>query len=536
MLNMPKNVPQDTTAEQAPRKKRLKGFLKTLLILIFIGYIIGFINDPFIYIIYSQLVFLFIAISIMKTAKINNVFLSFLILLMVSLALKKIEISVALVILYLVMFAGRSLVKESRRRRIFYFSSTVLIVSIYFLIFIVSHMSAKHHPLNDQSSKLESMKSLPYLSHVDDKDKKKEGVVKYDQDLCASGLNLYNSYYKPGAYLLDMAGNIRHTWLPQESHSNWQYVTACENGDLLVCIEDELLMRLNWDSQILWQKEMRTHHEIAVAENKDIYTLTSTEEVVFTHLMPVPIINDSLVILSSDGTIKKNISLFNLLKKDISLLNIIKIYSRIINPQDLLWKAIKSKLSHRLLLPRITSFDPFHTNSITIIDKNIEGWCKKGDVLISMRSLNLVGIVDIEKEKMKWTWGPGYLEEQHNPTFLENGNILIFDNGTRRKYSRLIELDPLKNQIVWEYHNLNLTPFFTDWGGSAQRLQNGNTLITETSKGRVFEITKDGEIVWEFNNPDKQGNGKKGTIYRMTRITDPHLVSIMLGNVEKETP
>jgi hypothetical protein len=227
--------------------------------------------------------------------------------------------------------------------------------------------------------------------------------------------------------------------------------------------------------------------------------------------------------------------LFNLLKKDISLLNIIKIYSRIINPQDLLWKAIKSKLSHRLLLPRITSFDPFHTNSITIIDENIEGLCKKGDVLISMRSLNLVGIVDIEKEKMKWTWGPGYLEEQHNPTFLENGNILIFDNGTRRKYSRLIELDPLKNQIVWEYHNLNLTPFFTDWGGSAQRLQNGNTLITETSKGRVFEITKDGEIVWEFNNPDKQGNGKEGTIYRMTRITDPHLVSIMLWNVEKET-
>jgi hypothetical protein len=37
--------------------------------------------------------------------------------------------------------------------------------------------------------------------------------------------------------------------------------------------------------------------------------------------------------------------------------------------------------------------------------------------------------------------------------------------------------------------------------GSAQRLPNGNTLITEASFGRFFEVTKEGEIVWDYVNP-----------------------------------
>jgi hypothetical protein len=37
--------------------------------------------------------------------------------------------------------------------------------------------------------------------------------------------------------------------------------------------------------------------------------------------------------------------------------------------------------------------------------------------------------------------------------------------------------------------------------GIAQRLANGNTLLTESSFGRFFEVTKEGEIVWEYVNP-----------------------------------
>ena len=53
-------------------------------------------------------------------------------------------------------------------------------------------------------------------------------------------------------------------------------------------------------------------------------------------------------------------------------------------------------------------------------------------------------------------------------------------------------------------------------------MPNGNTLITESNKGHVFEVTRDGEIVWEFYSPYIDLIKKKrAVIYRMMRITDP---------------
>ena len=53
-------------------------------------------------------------------------------------------------------------------------------------------------------------------------------------------------------------------------------------------------------------------------------------------------------------------------------------------------------------------------------------------------------------------------------------------------------------------------------------MPNGNTLITESDSGHVFEVTKDGSIVWEFYNPEVNIKAKKRTaIYRMMRIMNP---------------
>ena len=49
-------------------------------------------------------------------------------------------------------------------------------------------------------------------------------------------------------------------------------------------------------------------------------------------------------------------------------------------------------------------------------------------------------------------------------------------------------------------------PFFTRWLGYVQRLQNGNTLVTESSQGRIFEVTAEGRIVWEYLNPHRLGD------------------------------
>ena len=134
----------------------------------------------------------------------------------------------------------------------------------------------------------------------------------------------------------------------------------------------------------------------------------------------------------------------------------------------------------------------------------------------------MIGVVDVKEEKIIWSYGRGILDKPHHPTLLDNGNILIFDNGRTREYSRIIELDPVTKEIVWKYQADPRDSFSSYWGGSSQRLPNGNTLITESHRGRVFEVTKNGQKVWEFYNPRTwERENKRGTIYRMMRITDP---------------
>jgi len=96
--------------------------------------------------------------------------------------------------------------------------------------------------------------------------------------------------------------------------------------------------------------------------------------------------------------------------------------------------------------------------------------------------------------------GPGQISHQHNPTLLANGNVMLLDNGTHRRglsYSHIVEVDPATNEIVWQYPPEPLVSFFTHSTGGAERLPNGNTLITEGMTGRIFELTPSNQIVWE---------------------------------------
>ena len=68
-------------------------------------------------------------------------------------------------------------------------------------------------------------------------------------------------------------------------------------------------------------------------------------------------------------------------------------------------------------------------------------------------------------------------------------------------FSRVIEVDPATNQIVWKYQEANLHNFFSPRISNAQRLPNGNTLINEGFFGRFFEVTSAGDVVWEYVNP-----------------------------------
>ena len=167
-------------------------------------------------------------------------------------------------------------------------------------------------------------------------------------------------------------------------------------------------------------------------------------------------------------------------------------------------------------------------NDLTAVEQS-----SKGDAgfLISFRILNTVALADRATGEFRWKWGPGQISHQHNPTLLGNGHVLLLDNGAHRRglsYSRVIEVNPDTNEIVWEYRGKPMNSFFTHFTGGAQRLANGNTLITEGANGRLFEVTPNCEVVWEYISPffAEGNNGMANGVFRAHRYSmeDPALL------------
>ncbi len=153
-------------------------------------------------------------------------------------------------------------------------------------------------------------------------------------------------------------------------------------------------------------------------------------------------------------------------------------------------------------------------------------------VLVTVRHQDLVAIVDWETREMVWAWGQDELEGPHEGTWLRNGNILIFDNGIRsRGYSRVLEVNPRNNEVVWEYQSDPPQKFFTKARGTAQELENGNILIASSGNGEAFEVTRSGEVVWRWLNPNRGEKGGRASI-RITRY--PHaMLAERLGLTNK---
>ncbi|MBM4243236.1 MAG: hypothetical protein FJ148_05390 [Deltaproteobacteria bacterium] len=167
----------------------------------------------------------------------------------------------------------------------------------------------------------------------------------------------------------------------------------------------------------------------------------------------------------------------------------------------------------------------FHPNTVEVVD-----WphAPRGGrrVLTAIRQLDRVAVIDLDERRLVWEWGAGRIVGPHDPRLLPNGNVLLFDNGARptsshgtptRLFPRVVELDPRDGGIAWEYRGSPPESFFSPSRGGAQPLANGNVLITETTKGRVFEVTRAGRVVWGFWNPDFDQLGRRA-IYRMHRI------------------
>ncbi len=334
-----------------------------------------------------------------------------------------------------------------------------------------------------------------------------KGVTCYNRAKAYNGYTLFSPWHSGDIWLIDMQGHIVHQWkTPYEpyhsrllSNGNLLYAGIKSGGVMgpgiayaLGVNEEEIkkpseergvrLVEVGWDGNLVWKYDVPEF-------NHDFYRLENGN----TMFIKYAIVPDDL-----KGKVKGGIQGT---EQDGVM------WSDAINEITPEGKVIWEWISHEHLDPEIDIICPLeyrgewtHMNSCYVLPD--------GDVLVSIRQFNTIAIIDKATGDIKWRWGFDVLGHQHDATMLDNGNILVFDNGAHRLfskdldyYSTILEINPSTDKIEWIYKDDPPSDFYSYGMGGCQRLPNNNTLICETLSGRIFEVTYDGEIVWEYINP-----------------------------------
>ncbi|MEJ6395913.1 arylsulfotransferase family protein [Gymnodinialimonas sp. 2305UL16-5] len=143
-------------------------------------------------------------------------------------------------------------------------------------------------------------------------------------------------------------------------------------------------------------------------------------------------------------------------------------------------------------------YDPFHPNDVEMLRADMADafpMFEAGDLMISLREINLVAVIDPETGALRW-WQHGPWFRQHDPDFEPDGTITVFDNATGTGRSRILRIDPSDNSVSTDFEGTDAEPFYTWRRGKHQTLPNGNLLLTEAEHGRALEVDSDGEVIW----------------------------------------
>lgn len=360
------------------------------------------------------------------------------------------------------------------------------------------------------SEKSQALKALGYFERAPTENPEDKRVTERKADAQA-GLNLYSSRHEAKAYLVDMAGKVVHTWAGKDERPGWMHVEMLPDGALLAIADYKYVAKLDWDGNLLWQRTLGAHHDLHVDAEGRVLVLTYRVRRYPFEGGDIPIKDVDITVLSPKGKVLSERPLFPLLRHLVPRTRLAQIKRR-----------LKSGSTVKALIQENAPADVLHTNSLQILDAGIPAIAPPGSVLLSVREVNRVVVIDPKKPRVLWEWGQGELEEQHHATLLDNGRITIFDNGVTRKQSRVLEIDPATGTIAWSY---TAPDFYSRLRGGAQKLPGGNVLITESDKGHVFEVDPDGNMVWEFWNPDIIGEKtqQRAVIYRMKRYPRGYL-------------
>ena len=348
------------------------------------------------------------------------------------------------------------------------------------------------------------------------------GLVYRDDAKSFTGYTLFCPVRGHHADLIDPAGRIVHQWRHPEGI---QHVKWLPNGHVLAHtgapdaaegVENiggsaGALLELDHDSNVVWEyRDVYMHHD---------YQRLATGNTIVIRWAKVPTDVSARVqgghVAAGDpdwmwGDVVREIDVAGAIVRE--------------------WRSWEHlSTAHHIKCPLESRKEWTHLNSIEVTPD--------GDWLVSFRLTSTIAIVDGATGDVRWRWGPDVLSHQHNATWLDNGHILVFDNGCHRReapsFSQIVELDRQTREIVWKYIGGQLLGFYSFMVSGCERLPNGNTFITEGATGRLFEITPEGETVWEYVSPWVVPSrfGPTSAVFRAYRIgeNDPRLDGLPLS-------
>jgi Arylsulfotransferase (ASST) len=361
---------------------------------------------------------------------------------------------------------------------------------------------------------------------------KEAGVVKYIKSDAFPGQTFITGFFGSGLgmKLIDMDGRMLHEWrvsvdemwpvalLDSKPRDDWgtqiHGAVLYPNGDVIFNFQYGGLVRIDKCSQVRWKLGLRTHHSIFIDTEGNLWVpgrkWRETAVPKFPNI-PAPFWEDYIFKITPGGKLLREISVL-----------------------DIIYEAgfegvldANGKHDSNVLMPLDRDFT--HLNDVEVLSPSIADafpLFEPGDLLLSLRNLNLLLVVDPATRQIKWT-KTGPFIRQHDPDFLPTGQISVFDNrrddkaGKMLGGSRIVKIN-LKTGDVDTLYGLREDQFFyTEAMGEQQMLPNGNILITDSKAGRAFEITDSGDVVWSFiNRWDEQSTA---LIMRATRYPENYM-------------
>lgn len=365
------------------------------------------------------------------------------------------------------------------------------------------------------------------------------GVARYEQ-IEHDDVVLLTSFWPddddlPGLRLIDRDGDKLHHWRvnpaeiwPDSPHQDsvrgvfndpTNYIHGAHlfsNGDVLFNVEFMGLVRMNAAGEVLWTVDRRTHHSVARDERGNFWVCgmrwieTEAQRKGRFAGLALPLVEDYALKVSPDGEVLQELSVLEAL--------------------------FDAGLQHRIWrVGELRNGDVLHLNDVEPLPQAMAAdypMFDAGDLLVSLRNIDTVLVVAPATSAVKWSAHEPFLA-QHDPDWIGGGWISVYDNnndGTREGQvlggSRIWALRPADDGQRKIYPTAvpassHERAFYSQHGGKAQKLANGNWLILEPQPGRVFEIDAEGRTVWEWGH-QRRADGVSisevlgGNSYRLT--------------------